>query len=267
MAETKESLMLASLPREERERLGPLLEWREFEFEHTLIEPNEPIRAVVFPYDLVTSTVQELSDGSSVETGLMGVEGFVGVQYWLRVRSTPMRTFVQIPGRGHVMRAGDFEREVMDRPESPLNALIARYVHGFLAMASQAAACNRLHTLDQRLCRWLKLVHNRVRRDEFPMRQEFMAQMLGVQRPTVSTAANTLQKAGLVSYTRGQMRVLDPEGLAAGACECYALMEAQLDRVFGAPWRELAGCGGEEKAPAGAARPSSTERTRRPPLS
>lgn len=236
----RENLLLSVLPPAERKRLDPFLKWREFEFEETLIEPNEPITHVMFPYNLVTSTVQEMSDGSAIETGLMGIEGMVGIQLWLRMESTPMRTFVQIAGCGHRMKAVDFVREVLNRPESQLNLLLARYTHAFFAMTSQTAACNRLHPLDQRLCRWLKLVHNRVRRDEFPMRQEFMAHMLGVQRPTVSTAANMLQQAGFISYTRGQMKVLDPEGLTKGACECYELMEAQMDRVFDVPWREMA---------------------------
>lgn len=137
------------------------------------------------------------------------------------------------------MSAKDFVREVRDRP-SPLNDLVARYTHAFLIMTSTVAACNRLHTLDQRMCRWLKLVHNRIRRDDFTMRQEFLAQMLGVQRPTVSTTANMLQKAGLITYTRGRMTVLDPEGLAEGACQCYELMEREMDRIFDVPWRELA---------------------------
>jgi len=239
MAERKENLLLASLPREERERLDPFLEWTGVEFEEVLIEPDEPIREVFFPFDAVTSTVQEMEDGGRIETGLMGVEGMIGIQLWLRMPSTPSRTFVQVQGFGHRMSAADFIREVRDRP-SPLNELIARYTHAFLSMTSIGAACNRLHTLDQRMCRWLKLVHNRVRRAEFPMRQEFMAAMLGVQRPTVSTTAKMLQKAGLITYTRGRMTVLDPEGLVAGACSCYELMEREMDRIFDVPWRELA---------------------------
>jgi len=234
-----ENLLLAALPPEERQRLDPFLEWVEVELEETLIEPNQPITQVFFPYDVVTSTLQELSDGTSVETGLMGIEGLIGIQLWLRMPSTPTRTFVQVQGFGHRMKAEDFIREVMNKP-TPLNDLIARYIHAFLAMTSQTAACNRLHPLDERLCRWLKMVHNRVRRDEFPMRQEFMAMMLGVQRPTVSTTAKMLQNAGLISYSRGMMRVLDPEGLKEGSCECLELMEVQMDRIFDRPWRQLA---------------------------
>ena len=167
------------------------------------------------------------------------MEGMVGIQYWLNVPTTTTRTIVQINGAGHRMAVNDFQRLVMEKPTSKLSLLIGKYTHAFLCMTSQVAACNRLHTIDQRMCRWLKLMHNRVQRDEFPMRQEFMAQMLGVQRPTLSTAANILQKAGLISYTRGNMRIVDPAGLVAGSCEYLEIMESQFDRIFDQPWRKL----------------------------
>ena len=230
-----ENLLLANLPREERERLDPFLDEVYLEFKQVLIEPNQPIEHLYFPYDAVTSTLQELSDGSSIETGLMGIEGLIGIQLWLRARTTPSRTLVQLPGRAHVMRADDFIREVMNCP-SPLNVMIGLYTHAFLTMTSQVAACNRLHAVDVRLCRWLALVQNRVRRDEFPMRQEFLAYMLGVHRPTVSIAASMLQKAGLISYSRGHMHILDSKGLRDGACECLEIMESQFDRIFDRPW-------------------------------
>jgi CRP-like cAMP-binding protein len=236
----KDNLLLAALPADERQRLDPFLKWIATEFEYPLIEPGEPITHVFFPYDAVSSTVHETADGASVETGFAGVEGMVGIPLWLHMETAPTRTFIQIPGYGFRMKATDFVREIRDKSGSPLNALLARYTNAFLNMTSSAAACNRLHALDQRLCRWLKLAHNRVRRDEFSLRQQFMAQMLGVQRPTVSTTAHMLQQAGLISYTRGQMKILDPEGLADGACECYELMELEFDGVFGRPWREWA---------------------------
>ena len=226
-----ENLLLASLPDIERDRLTPYLHEVVLDFQQVLVEPNKEITAVYFPYDVITSTIQEMSDGNAVETGLMGVEGFVGVQLWLHARTTPSRTFVQVGGRAHHMHASDFIRHVRDT-DSPLNELCAKYVHAFLNMTSQTAACNRLHPINERLCRWLKLVHNRLRRDEFPMRQEFMALMLGVHRPTVSTAANMLQQAGLIRYSRGQMRILDAEGLRNGSCECLELMERQFNQIF-----------------------------------
>lgn len=210
------------------------------DLEEVLIEPDEPIDTLFFPFDAVTSTIQDMADGNSVETGLMGVEGMIGIQLWLGMPSTPTRTIIQVEGYGHRMKAADFIREVRDKP-SALNQFIGRYTHAFLSMTSIGAACNRLHTLDQRMCRWLKLIHNRVRRDEFSMRQQFMAQMLGVQRPTVSTTANILQQAGLITYSRGQMKVLDPQGLVEGACGCYELMEHEMDRIYEVPWRKLAG--------------------------
>jgi len=231
--------MLSLLPAKERERLNPFLEWVRVELEEVLIEADEPINTVFFPYDSVTSTIQEMSDGNSVETGLMGIEGVIGIQLWLGMPTTPTRTIIQVEGYGHRMKGSDFVREVRDKP-SPLNQFVGRYTHAFLSMTSIGAACNRLHTLDQRMCRWLKLVHNRVRRNEFSMRQQFMAQMLGVQRPTVSTTANILQQAGLITYSRGQMKVLDPEGLVDGACGCYELMEREMDRIYEVPWRKLA---------------------------
>ena len=135
------------------------------------------------------------------------------------------------------MSTEDFNREVRDRV-SPLNDLIAAYLHAFLVLTSLTAACNRLHSIDERLCRWLRMTYNRARRTEFPIRHEFLAQMLGVHRPTVSTAASMLQEAGLISYRYGKLSILSSEGLAEGACECYSVMEAQFDRIFDQPWRQ-----------------------------
>lgn len=225
-----ENLLLASLPLNERKRLEPFLTRMELSDGAVLIEPEEEIKYVYFPETCVTSTLQELSDGSTVEAGLMGVEGMVGIQLWLHERQTPSKTLIQVSGWTQRMDAEDFISEVMET-DSPLNGLVARYTHAFLVMTSQVAACNRLHEVEPRLCRWLKMVHNRVDRDEFALRQEFIAQMLGVHRPTVSIAAKVLQKAGLIDYSRGQIRILDPEGLKNGACECYSLIEGQIARL------------------------------------
>ena len=144
-----ENLLLASLPKEERLRLDPFLKMVTLPFEKVVIEPEERIKYLYFPIDLISSTIQEMEAGASVETGLMGVEGLIGVQVWLGVEKTPTRTAIQVPGRAHRMSAADFKREVMKKP-SPLNQLISRYVHAFLIMTSATAACNRLHTIDER---------------------------------------------------------------------------------------------------------------------
>jgi CRP-like cAMP-binding protein len=235
----KENLLLAALPREERERLDPHLEPAAYDQGAVLIRPDEPIEHVFFPYDVVTSTIQDMSDGASLEVGLMGIEGMIGIQFWLRQQTTPTRTIVQVPGTGLRMEAGVFKEEVMEK-RSPLNELVASYTHAFMVMTSQVAVCNRLHETDERLCRWLLLIYNRTQRTEFPLTQEFLALMLGSHRPTVSTAAGVLQKAGYISYSRGRIKLLDIKGLKAGACECLSIMESQFDKIFDRPWVELA---------------------------
>jgi CRP-like cAMP-binding protein len=232
------NLLLRSLPEAEQERLEPYWEQVTLESGQVLIEADQPIEFVWFPEDAVSSTLQLLRNGETVEAGLMGLEGMVGIQLWLRQATTPSRTIIQVPGTAMRMSTDDFITEVVRRPDSPLNDLIAAYIHGFLTMTSQTAACNRMHQVDQRLCRWLRMVYNRVpNRVEYPLRQEFLAAMLGVQRPTVSTVASILQRAGFIEYTRGRLRVLDAAGLAQGACECYEIMEAQFDKMFDEPWR------------------------------
>jgi Crp-like helix-turn-helix domain len=284
----KENLLLAALPEDERKRISPYLNKVGLDFQQVLIEPDQEITHIYFPCDVIISSVQEMSDGDTVETGLTGLEGFVGVQLWLRARSTPTRTLVQVRGETHHMRAADFIRHVR-QTNSVLNELCGKYTHAFLVMTSQTAACNRSHPVNERLCRWrlctkstqshpgiqwkgnksrakaqrrkenlenaaalcafarglfdrikhflckaslAEALHNRIGRDEFPIRQDFIAQMLGVHRPTVSTAANMLQQAGLITYSRGQMRIVDPEGLKNGSCECLEIMEKQFAAVF-----------------------------------
>jgi len=236
-ARPQDNLLLAAIPTQERNRLTPFLELVDLELGGKLIDPDQEIRNIFFPVDMISSTIQELSDGSSVETGLMGVEGMIGIQVWLMQHTTPTRTIVQVAGRAFRMSADVFRREVMDK-DSPLNSLLASYIHAFLNMTGQTAACNRLHELESRLARWLCLVYDRVLRDEFFMRQEFLAMMLGVHRPAVTIAANALQDAGLISYRRGYMRIADIERLRQSSCECYAIIETQFDKMFGSDWRQ-----------------------------
>ena len=233
------NLLLAALPEDEQRRLLPLLESVQLETGRSVIEPGQPIRYIYFPIDIVTSTLQDLKDGSTVEIGLMGIEGVVGIQFWLQQETTNSRTIIQVAGTALRMSAPTFKREVMDKP-SPLNKLVASYIHAFLSMTGQTAACNRMHEVNTRLARWLSLVYDRVLRNDFPMRQEFMAMMLGVHRPSVTIAANALQNAGLISYRRGHITINDPTALRDSACECYGIIEAQFDKMFGRDWRERA---------------------------
>ncbi len=231
------NLLLAALPEAERRRLEPYFETVTLDIREVMIEPGELIRYVYFPQDVVASIVHTMSDGSTVETGIIGLEGFVGVQVWLRQRATTTRTFVQVPGQALRMRSEVFMAEVVNR-DSPLNDLLADYVHAYLSLTTVTAACNRIHRVEQRLCRWLKMVHNRVPGDQFPVRHEFLAYMLGVHRPSVSIAANILKKAGLIGYDYGRLNVIDARGLEAGACECYATMETQIEQIYGRPFRK-----------------------------
>ncbi len=227
------NLILAALPEQERQQLEPLLQPVQLELREGLLEPGEPIRYVYFLLDAVASTVHTMSDGSTVETAIVGYEGLVGIQAFLRQKTAPTRTFIQVPGQGLRMRVEDFKREVVDKPQSAINEVITNYVHAYLMITTITAACNRIHRIEERLCRWLKMTHDRVQGDYFPVRHEFLAYMLGVHRPSVSIAANILKKAGLIRYDYGRMYVLDSKGLAEGACECYGLMEKQIENVFG----------------------------------
>jgi CRP-like cAMP-binding protein len=233
------NLLLQELPRKERLRLEAFLEPVELEEEQVLLEPEKPIRSVIFIDNAVACTVQQMTNGDTIETGLIGLEGLAGFQLWLGAETTPTKVIVQVAGRARRMSAHHFKREVI-KTASPLNRLIALYTHAFLSMTSITAACNRLHTVEERLCRWLKMTHSRVGRDEFYLRQKFIADMLGVHRPTVSHAAHHLQEAGLIKYSRGHMKILDPHGLAAGACECRQTIAAQMDKIFNRSWREAA---------------------------
>jgi CRP-like cAMP-binding protein len=231
------NLILAALPDKERRRLEPLFQTVKLELREGMIEPGEPIRHVFFPIDLVASTVHTMSDGSTVETAIVGFEGLVGLQVFLRQKTAVTRTFVQVPGQALRMRVEDFRKEVHNQ-NSALNEIVADYVNAYLTLTTITAACNRIHTIEQRLCRWLKMTHNRVEGDFFPVRHEFLAYMLGVHRPSVSIAANVIKKAGLIRYDYGRMHILNAKGLEAGACECYGLMEKQIEKVFDKPFRK-----------------------------
>lgn len=217
------NLLLSRLPESDLSRLSHLLTPEDLTLGHVLVEPYAPLDQVWFLSSGIVSNVQIMEDGNSVETGFVGPEGLVGVHQWLGATATPTQSIVQAPARALRMATADLLQETR-RPNSRLNQLIAQYANGYLVMVEQTAGCNRLHTLEQRMCRWLGMVHDRVG-DLFPMRQEFLANMLGVQRPSVSVAAALLQRNGVIEYHRGKMRVIDIEQLRASACECYGVTQ------------------------------------------
>ena len=226
------NLLLEAVPEAERRRLAPFLETVTLDLKDVMVEPGEPIRYVYFPSGAVASSVYTMRDGSTVETSITGLEGIVGVHVWLRQSAAVTRTFIQVPGECIRMRSDIFLAKVVDEG-SPLSDLIREYVSAYLSLTAITAACNRIHRIEERLCRWLKMVHNRVEGDSFPVRHEFLAYMLGVHRPSVSIAAAMLRKAGLIRYEYGRLTVLDSKGLEAGACECYSAMELEFERRFG----------------------------------
>ena len=172
-----------------------------------------------------------MEDGSAIEVGTVGNEGMVGIPILLGADRIPGQAFMQVPGSATRMTAEDFKRHVT--PGTPLHNLLQRYLQALFNQVAQSAACNRLHSLEERFCRWLLMTRDRVPTDEFPMTQEFLSLMLGVHRPSVSEVAGTFQRAGIIRYTRGKMLIVDRSGLEAAACECYEVVKREFDRLLG----------------------------------
>ena len=223
--------LLSALSRELQLRLIPRTEKVSLPVRLLLYEPETPIGNVYFPLSGVVSLVLPLRDGTSVEIGTVGNEGLVGTPLFLGVDRSPTRAFVQVAGQSLKMRADAFRRSVQEFPE--LAELVRRYTQGLFNQVSQTTACNHVHSVRQRMCRWLLMTHDRVGADEFQLTQEFLAQMLGVRRPSVTVAAGELQDAGLISYRRGRIRIVNRAQLEAGSCECYDTVRGELDRLLG----------------------------------
>ena len=223
--------LLDALPDEELERLGPDLEVVSLGLKEVLIEPDGPIQHVWFPVDSVCSLVATMADGQMVEVGTVGNEGMVGLPVFLGRDTVPLRTFCQVPGRAVRMRSEALRTEVT--PGDKLHALLQRFTEATFVFAAQSSACNRLHSVGQRCARWLLHTHDRVGAGEFVLTQEFLSEMLGVRRASVSEVAGGFQQSGLISYSRGTIRVLDREGLEESCCECYRIIREEFDRLPG----------------------------------
>lgn len=224
--------LLDALPEGELERLGPDLEVVELGLREVLVGAGEPIRHVWFPIDGVCSVVATMADGQAVEVGTVGNEGMVGLPVFLGRESVPLCTFCQVPGRAVRMRSEVLRTEV--GPGDKLYGLLQRFTEATFVFAAQSSACNRLHSVEQRASRWLLHTHDRVGSEEFVLTQQFLARMLGVRRASVSKVAGDFQAAGLISYSRGTIRVLDRIGLEAKSCECYGIIREEFDRLPGA---------------------------------
>ncbi len=222
--------LLDRLPGEEYDRLTSLLSPSTWKLKQLLIQAGEPIPDLYFPTTALISTLVVMEDGSEVETGITGAEGMVGLSTALGLDFDLHRAICQVSGAGFRLPVSAF-REAVERSRT-MDLLIRRYAAVVLRQTGQAVACNALHPVPERLSRWLLMSHDRVGRDEFPMTQEFMGDLLGVRRQTVTVTAGTLQEAGLITFKRGVVQIIDRPKLENAACECYGLMKEIYDRVF-----------------------------------
>jgi CRP-like cAMP-binding protein len=222
--------LLAALPKSDRGRLLPSFEIVPLKLKDFIIKPGQQSDYVHFPGGGFCSMVTVLEDGRMVEVATIGREGFVGVSATGDGVSSSGAVLVQgETDRCYRMAAASFQRE-MDR-RGPFYELLTRYRHALMGTVMQSTACNAVHWVEQRLARWLLMAHDRMDSTEFPLTQEFVAMMLGATRPTVTVVAGTLQKAGLITYHRGRVRILDREKLEAASCECYRVATNILNSV------------------------------------
>lgn len=222
--------ILAALPPEEIKRLTPHLTAVPLPYKLSVHKPDERIGRVCFPDSGVCSVMSVMRAGAAAEVATIGNEGVTGVALFFGEASGPGASMIQVPGAGRMLPAAIFKKELAR--QGALHALIGHYAHALMTQIMQSAACNALHHIEQRTCKWLLTTHDRVFTDEFTLTHEFLSMMLGASRPTVSIVAHKLQSDGLITYRRGHVTVLDRKGLEAGACECYTIVSAAFDRFL-----------------------------------
>jgi CRP-like cAMP-binding protein len=222
--------LLAALPKDERERIFAGLELVAMDLGATIYSPGTLMRHVYFPTTSIVSLLYVMEDGSSAEIALVGNEGIVGVSLFMGGESTSSWAVVQSAGHAYRL-SGQLLKDAFFRA-GPLQRLLLRYTQALLTQMAQTAVCNRHHTVDQQLCRWLLLSLDRLPSNELTMTQELIANMLGVRREGVTEAAGALQRAGLISYSRGKIMVTDRPGLEARVCECYGVVRRESARLL-----------------------------------
>jgi CRP-like cAMP-binding protein len=230
-AEPSANRLLTLLTRQDQARLRPHLETVTLEYRKSLYAANKSIEFVYFIETGVGSLVNTMANGQAAEVGTIGNEGLVGLPIVLGDDRAPTSVYVQVPGAGLRMKASLFTKELAR--SATMQAVMLRYVHALFNQVAQSAACNHFHSLEQRCCRWLLMTRDRMQSNEFLLTQEFLAMMLGVQRAGVSIAAGGLQRAGLITYTRGNVTILDGPGLKKLSCECYGVSKREFDRLLG----------------------------------
>lgn len=222
--------LFQAMPTQEWARLAPFIECSDLPVGKVLYEPGTKMSHLYFPATAIVSILYDLEDGSSAEIALVGHEGVVGISLLMGGESTPSRAVVQSAGVGYKINA---QRAIDEFNRSgPVMHLCLRYIQAFITQMSQTAVCNRHHSLDQQLCRWLLLNADRLSGNELLVTQELIAHRLGVRREGVSEAALQLQRDGLIEYARGHITIVDRTGLEGRACECYAVVKKEYDRLL-----------------------------------
>jgi CRP-like cAMP-binding protein len=227
------NLLLASLSAEDMAALVPHLRVIELPRKTVLYEAGDTIKALYFPHNGMVSIVVDLRSGETIETATIGRDGLVGGSAAIDDDIALNRAIVQIEGMASVVDAGTFRTLVQQ--SDTFHATLSRHRQFILAQAQQSAACHAAHPLEARLSRWLLRCHDLLGSEEIPLTQEFLAEMLGVRRTSVTLSASMLQKTGFINYRRGHIRLIDPEGLRDSACECYETIKAQGKRLLGSP--------------------------------
>jgi CRP-like cAMP-binding protein len=232
----RDNRLLAALPQEIWQRWAGLLESIEMKLGQVMYEPGVTLSHVYFPTTAIVSLLYVMKDGASGEIAVIGNEGLVGVSIFMGGDSTPSRAVVQSAGRGYRLRSQLLRNEFAEN--LPVLQLLLLFTQALITQMAQTAVCNRHHSLDQQLCRWLLLSLDRLEGDELVMTQELIANMLGVRREGVTEGATKLQEAGLIRYARGRITVLNRGELEKRSCECYAVVREEYDRLL--PARQVA---------------------------
>ena len=228
--ETRKNLLLAALPPDIMAQWLPELERVDMPLGQVLYESGSTLAHVYFPINSIVSLLYVMEDGASAEIAVVGKEGLVGISLFMGGGSTPSRAVVQSAGHGYRLKAATLKRDF--EHGGPVMHLLLRYTQALITQMAQTAVCNRHHSLDQQLCRWLLLSLDRLEGAELIMTQELIANMLGVRRGGVTEAALKLQEAGIIKYARGRITVLDRKGLEGRTCECYAVVKQEYDRLL-----------------------------------
>lgn len=222
--------LLAGLDPQDLARLAPYIEECRLDRRQVLYEPNAAIARVYFPHEGLTSMLTVLEDGTSIETAMIGPEGMIGVPVIAGHTISPSRAVVQAAGRAASIGSAELTEMLPICPG--LRELLGRYLHAFLAQLCQTVACNAMHSADKRLARWLLAAADRTGSKPVSLTHEFLAEMLGLGRPTVSIVARALQSEGLIAYRRGLIEIVDRAGLERAACECYRVVRRTYQRLL-----------------------------------